>query len=134
MDTQINSKNTRVQPIFKWLRANGGDSWPARPIKMADGAAELKRTGSTLGMDLDPEKKVSATPARLCWMLQNADKLVPTDGRRWEELRQRVSDRDRVKKALISLMAGKPVPRELVLEGETHSDCLIECEHAFIWI
>src|ERR1700730_8175814 len=39
-DTRV-SKESRVQPIFLWLKANGGDLWPALLLKMADGARDL---------------------------------------------------------------------------------------------
>src|SRR5205809_3481204 len=129
-----NSKVTRVRPIFHWLTAHGGDLWPARLVKMADGVTELKECGLILNIDLTFERKVPATRSRLIWMLKNAEKLVPLDGSRWAELRKRVGDQDRIDKFLASLKAGEAIPRELVLEGKTNGDCLIECEHALIWM
>jgi hypothetical protein len=134
MAAPSNSKISRVQPIFQWLQTNGESSWPAQLVKIADGAALLDPCGSIVRMDLDPERKVAATPARLRWMIENANSLVPTDGRRWRELHNRVADRDEIQKAFASLEDRKPLPRKLILEGKTHADCLIECEHAFIWI
>jgi hypothetical protein len=112
------------------LRENGGAPWPARLGEIAHGAAPLERCGPILQIDLEEERKVSATPTRLAWMLKNADKLAPSDGRLWNELRRRVGDRNRVERAL----ATKTIPRDLILEGKTCADCLIECERAFIWI
>jgi hypothetical protein len=132
MGAPRNSKISRVQPIFKWLRAHGG-SWPARLVKMADGVAALDFCGLVVAMWLDPERKVCATPARLRWMIENVDALAPQDGRKWEEPGKRLADGAK-QKALALLRDGKPLPRELVFEGPTHADCLIECEHAFIWI
>src|SRR5436309_485703 len=101
-----NSKVTRVRPIFDWLTAHGRDLWPARLVKIADGVAELKECGSILNIDPTSERKVPPTSSRLIWMLKNADRLAPFDGRRWDELRQRVGDQDKVDKALASLKAG----------------------------
>jgi hypothetical protein len=87
-------------------------------------------------MALDPEQEVPPTPSRLAWMIKNVDLLAPRDGRQWRILRDRVSDPDAVQKALKSLERGDvaDIPRKLQLEGKTHADCLIECEHAFVWI
>jgi hypothetical protein len=133
MNGSINSRTTRVQPVFEWLWDNGEDGWPERLVKMA-GVVEFDRCGSRLSMDLRKERKVPATHDRLRWMIEHAGDLAPKDGRRWNELRQRVEDRDEVERALASLADKKSIPRRLVLEGKTHADCLIECEHAFIWI
>jgi hypothetical protein len=79
---------------------------------------------------------VPATCARLAWMITNVDKLVPRDGRRWDELRQRVlRQRGNIDAALTRLSVGDArIPRKLLFEGPTSTDCLIECEHALIWI
>jgi hypothetical protein len=131
MDESTNSKITRVQPIFSWLRANADCTWGARLVEMANGVAALHSCGGIVGMELDPERKVPATPDRLRWMIKNADRLAPTDGRLWQELRRRVADRVQVERAL---EIDNRIPKALVLEGPTHADCLIECEHALIWI
>jgi hypothetical protein len=133
MDESTNSRDTRVLPIFEWLRVNGGFGWPARLVQMADGVAGLK-CGVFLSMDLETEKEVPPTPASLRWMLENAERLTPKDGRRWRELRERVANKESVRDALESLKTGRLVPRQLVLKGSTHADCLINCEHALIWI
>lgn len=87
-------------------------------------------------MALDPEEEVSATPSRLAWMIRNVDRLAPRDGRQWRVLRERLSDRNALQKALGLLETGNlgAVPRAFQLEGKTHADCLIECERLFIWI
>ena len=137
MDSSTNSKNTRVKPIFSWLSTNGGKSWPARLVQLATGFAEAPNCGTLTRMALDPEQEVPPTPSRLAWMIKNVDLLAPRDGRQWRILRDRVSDPDAVQKALTSLERGDvaDIPRTLHLEGKTHApDCLIECEHAFVWI
>ena len=102
---------------------------------MADGVADISECGSILSIDLELEREVPATASRLAWMLKNVDRLVHSDGRLWGALRQRVADRVRVEEALASLAAEKvEIPRDLVLEGNTHADCLIDCEHVLIWI
>ena len=101
---------------------------------MADGVADIE-CGPILKIHLEQEREVPATAPRLAWMLKNADRLVPSDGKLWRQLRQRVADRVRVEKALASLAAEKvDIPRDLLLEGNTHADCLIECEQVLIWI
>jgi hypothetical protein len=102
---------------------------------MAEGVPALEPCGKIINVDLDRERKVPATPERLRWMIKNANSLAPKDGRRWQELRDRVADNAKVQKALDEfLWAGKSLPRRLYLEGKSHADCLIECEDAFIWI
>jgi hypothetical protein len=121
-----NSKVTRVLSIFGWLKRNGEGSWPAQLLKIADGVAEVNECGSILSIDLEEERQVPATTQRLAWMLKNADRLAPSDGRLRQKLRQRVADQGRVEEALASLETGKVnIPQNLILEGETHADCLI---------
>jgi hypothetical protein len=90
---QSNSMITRVRSIFTWLSANGGPSWPARLVKMAEGVADLRECGSVLKVDLDPEREVLPTPDRLSWMIENADRLAPREGELWNELRREHQDR-----------------------------------------
>ena len=59
---------------------------------------------------------------------------MPTDGRRWQQLSVRLADRAKVQEALTSLCEGKSLLQELIFEGPSHADCLIECEYAFVWI
>jgi hypothetical protein len=134
MVAPTNSKVTRVQPIFGWLIAKGGPDWPAQLLEMADGFSILGECGAFKKHWLDPERKVPATKDRLIWMLRNANSLTPRDGRRWDELRDRVKDQNAVHKAIENLKAGKAPGKDFVLEGSSHADCLIECEHMFIWI
>ncbi len=135
VDSSTNSKDTRVKPIFSWLRANAGQTWPSRLVQLATGLAEVPNCGTLGRMALEPEQEVPATASRLAWMIKNVNLLSPP-GRQWRILRDRVSDGDAVQKALRSLERGDVtgVPRTLQLEGKTHADCLIECEHVFIWI
>jgi hypothetical protein len=125
-----NSMITRVRPVFGWLRDNGEGAWPEQVVKLAN-ITGLTNCGRFVGMDLDPEREVPPTRERLIWMLRNVERLAPVDGRRWEDLKARTANRDQV---LAAHDGGTPLPREFVLEGPTHCDCLIECEHAFIWI
>lgn len=73
---------------------------------------------------------------RLAWMIRNAHRLTPQDGRRWREYATRVINNPAKQKALALLDGGtsEGVPKPLILEGSTHADCLIECERAFVWI
>jgi hypothetical protein len=130
MAGQTNSMLTRVRPVFGWLRDNGDETWPEQLVRIAK-VTGLKQCGRFLRMELEPEQEVPPTRGRLLWMLQNVERLAPVGGRRWEELRARVVNRDQVLRAYTD---GSSLPREYVLEGPTHSDCLIECEDAFIWI
>jgi hypothetical protein len=135
-EPDTNSKNTRVQPVFRWLEANGGTTWPAQLITLAHALTGRPNNCGSIGkVTLDPECCVPATHDRLAWMLQNAEKLAPKDGRRWRELRDRLANRNEVEKALSALHSGRlPEDKTFILEGRTHCDCLIECERAFIWI
>jgi hypothetical protein len=136
MVASTNSRVSRVRPIFAWLRDHGGPSWPTQLLRMAEGMPSLLQCGPVTQMHLDCEEKVGPTPERLAWMLSHSAELTPRDGRRWDELRQRVADPAGVKKALDRLATGttKGLPKRLVLEGATHADCLIECADALIWI
>ena len=69
-------------------------------------------------------------------MIRNAHRLAPQDGRRWREYASRVIQNPARDKALCLLDRGTAdaIPRQLILEGPTHADCLIECEKAFVWI
>ena len=135
-ETEINSKETRVQPVFRWLIANGGMSWANRLVELAHGLSCTISSGDVVNVQLDPEAEIKPSPARLAWMLRNAEALVPQNGKAWRSLLKRVADRDAVDRALALLDLGelKGLPQGLGLEGPTSADCLIECEHAFIWI
>jgi hypothetical protein len=103
---------------------------------MAEGISAPSECGPIKQMHLDPEVTVCPAPARLAWMLRHTHELIPRDGRKWDELRKRVADRKAVTDALALLDTGtvQGVPDQLVLEGRTHADCLIECANALIWI
>jgi hypothetical protein len=133
--TSTNSKITRVQPVFSWLRENGGTNWPDRFIGLAAGLTVTIKPGELRSMDLDQERQVAASPQRLAWMIRNADSLAPSDGRKWEQLRERASDPQEIQAALERLEQEKSRGLgKLILEGKTHADCFLECERALIWI
>jgi hypothetical protein len=136
MVRRTNSRITRVIPVFGWLKKNLDSDWPSTLLKLADGITEPIDCGRFKHMDLDVERKVPATHRRLAWMLENAERLAPRDGRRWNELRERVADKVKARKAIAALKqeTKKSISNTLKLEGVTHADCLIECERAFIWI
>jgi hypothetical protein len=131
-----NSKRSRVDPVFRWLRDNGGTKWPARLLKLVAGLQVDIVPGSLVRMDFEAEQRVPPSPRRLAWMIRNADRLVPQDGRRWRELRTRIENNPRREEALAKLDQGETagLDRRLRLEGDTCADCLIECEDAVIWI
>jgi hypothetical protein len=131
----LSSKTTRVQPVFTWLEANGGSRWPTQLVQLAHGfAPDLGGCGSFVNMELEREREVRATKERLRWMLENVDGLVPTLGKKYEKLQRRVANRQRVQEAIAILSTKSAIPRDLILEGGTHADCLTECKDAFIWI
>ena len=136
MASPINSKDTRVQPIFKWLQLHGGINWPTRFINLASGLDHVPSCGSVCRVILDPELEVPPTALRLAWMIRNANLLVPQDGKNWRAIEKRLADADSVSSALKLLDSGqmRGIPRKLILEGKTHADCLIECEKAIIWV
>jgi hypothetical protein len=128
------SKTTRVQPIFGWLREHGRSTWADELLTLADGV-QPRPVGEPLKVDLDPERKVAPSAARLAWMIRNAGRLAPKDGRKWGRYQQ-VADHPRRDAVLQQLDGGvcAVAPAILTLEGETCADCLITCEHAVIWI
>jgi hypothetical protein len=122
-EPDTNSKNTRVQPVFRWLKANGGPSWPTQLITLAHGlTGRPNNFGSIVNVTLDPECCVPATHDRLAWMLENAEKLVPKDGRRWRTFCDRLSNRDEIEKALSTLRRGTLPKGKFILEGPTHCE------------
>lgn len=131
-----NSKRTRVEPVFKWLREQAGDEWPTRLLDLVDGLAVSIRPGRLVRIDLEHERRVPPAPRRLSWMIRNVGRLAPRDGARWREYRRRVIENPRQADALEKLDRGETrgIGRKLVLEGQTSADCLIECERAVIWI
>jgi len=130
------SGRTRVSPVFGWLREHGGADWATELLHLADGIELSDDVGRVIRLWVGKERIVAPSPQRLAWMIRNADKLAPVDGRQWREYQRRVIDNPRKEEALRKLDAGHAdgIPKELILEGSTHADCLIECEKAFVWI
>jgi hypothetical protein len=130
------SGRTRVTPVFTWLHEHGGSGWATELLRLADGIQIASSVGEAISLCVDTEREVEPSPARLAWMIRNAERLAPADGRLWREYRRRVIDNPGRDDALRTLDAGdaKGVSKTLRLEGCTHADCLIECERAFVWI
>jgi hypothetical protein len=40
-----NSKRTRVEPVFRWLQQQGGEDWPTRLLRRAEGIAVKESVG-----------------------------------------------------------------------------------------
>jgi hypothetical protein len=108
MAVDTNSMRTRVLPVFGWLTQNGGTSWPSRLLQICHGfASDLRDCGPLLKEpDLESERVVHPTNARLQWMLENVDCLAPRDGHDYGELCGRVADRARIHDAIGSLRLG----------------------------
>jgi hypothetical protein len=132
----INSKRTRVEPIFGWLRDHGDSSWPGDLLGLADGLKARIETGELESLSFEEEVQVAASPTRLAWMIRNAEGLAPVDGKRWRELYARVIDDPEREQTVTSFERGelKRLPASMTLEGPSHADCLIECEWAVIWV
>ena len=130
------SGRTRVSPVFTWLHEHGGSDWVMELLRLADGIQVGSDVGETITVCVGTEREVEPSPARLAWMIRNAERLAPVDGRLWREYRRRVIDNPSREDALRTLDAGdtKGVSKALRLEGSTHADCLIECEKALVWI
>lgn len=130
------SGRTRVVPVFRWLREHGGSAWLMELLRLADGLQVVDDVGEVVSIFIEKEREVFPSPQRLAWMIRNAHRLAPQDGRLWREYKRRVINNPRRDEALKTLDAGetKGVSRELILEGATHADCLIECTRAFVWI
>jgi hypothetical protein len=105
-------------------------------LRLAEGIEVTEAVGEVISLSLGKERTVAPSADRLAWMIRNAHKLVPKDGRQWQEYWPRVIDNPKKEEALRKLDAGdlKRIPAKLKLEGCTHADCLIECEKAFVWI
>jgi hypothetical protein len=130
------SGRTRVTPVFTWLQAHGRSDWVTELLRLADGIQIADSVGNVMSVCVGKEREVEPSPARLGWMIRNAHRLAPTDGRLWREYRRRVTDNPGRDEALRTLDDGdaKGLSKNLKLEGSTHADCLIECERAFVWI
>lgn len=155
----MNSKWSRVAPIFGWLCENGGPNWPSELLALCDNLhlpvgpgssrnghgprGRKKRvpsptfqSGEVLQVDLEKERRVKARPERLAWMIRNAHRLAPSNPKKSREIAKRVIDNPDRDDALQILDGGtrKGVPKKLILEGPTYADCLLECENLIIWI
>lgn len=130
------SGRTRVTPVFTWLRDHGGPGWVTELLHLADGILVQGTLGEVVSLSVDEERKVSPSPERLAWMIRNAHRLAPQDGRSWKEYQRRVIDNPEKDEALRRLDTGdsEGVPQDLKLEGCTHADCLIGCSNAFFWV
>jgi hypothetical protein len=118
----INSRRTRVLPVFGWLRDHGEPGWPDTLVAIAAGLAHVPKVGPATRVHLESELKVPPSARRLRWLLANGARLTPSDGRRWRELEarsHRVASMNAVDQCLD---AGVKLPSLLTLEGETSAD------------
>jgi len=133
-----NSRRTRVKPTFSWLKDHAQHDWPARLLKLVDGLGVRAEPGGIIpdGLHFEPERRVSPSPRRLAWLVRNAERLSPRDGRNWRQYQRRVIKHPGRADALVKLDADDShgIDRRLILEGKTCADCLIECEKSVIWI
>jgi hypothetical protein len=134
--SSTNSKQSRVEPVFCWLRDHGGPDWPGALLQLTEGLVSVPHPGGCEEVLCTREWSVGASPQRLAWMIRNAERLIPRDGREWRTLRERVTGHPQQDAALqrLDLGAANGIPPALVLEGSTHCDCLIECRNALLWI
>jgi hypothetical protein len=98
-----NSKQTRVEPAFTWLRDNAEPDWPTRVVELVDGLKVELRPGPLVRLDFEKERPISPSPARLAWMIRNAERLTPRAGVRWREYKRRVTDNPRTQETLVKL-------------------------------
>ena len=95
-DVDQHSGRTRVTPIFTWLLAHGGSGWVTELLRLADGIQVAESVGEVMKLSVESEPEgnreleVEPSPARLAWMIRNAHRLAPIDGRLWRKYRQRV--------------------------------------------
>ena len=135
-EPDANSKRTRVEPVFSWLREHGGGGWPERFLQLTEGLSEMRSPGRLCRIDFEAEHRVAPSARRLAWMIRNVELLAPRDGKKWREYRRRIIDNPRKAEALEKLDRGitRGLDPLLKLEGSTAADCLIECERAVIWV
>jgi hypothetical protein len=114
----VNSKRTRVDPVFGWLKAfsETDSNWPAQLLALVHGLEADIQSGTVV--DVAFEHPVHASQERLQWLIDNASQL----GHEGEKLTE------------IARRADSGHPRLSVLEGTTYADCLIGCENAIIWV
>jgi hypothetical protein len=132
--TDTSSRRTRVLPVFSWLRDHGAPGWANTLVATAAGLAHVPRVGPVSRVHLESELKVVAGPRRLRWMLANGPRLAPSDGRRWREVGSRTGRMRSIAAIDECLDADVTLPALLTLEGATSGDCVIEGEHAVVWI
>jgi hypothetical protein len=46
----VNSKRSRVEPVFSWLEAHGPQNWPERLVELAEGLGSAISPGGLLGV------------------------------------------------------------------------------------
>jgi hypothetical protein len=138
LDLDENSRRTRVKPTFTWLKEQAGGDWPARFLQLVDGLGVRINPGRVVpdGLYFEPERRVAPSPRRLAWLIRNVERLTPRDGRNWRQYDRRFIKNPGRAEALAKLDAGDShgIDRQLILEGNTSADCLIECEKAVIWV
>ena len=132
LEPDLNSRRTRVEPVFRWVRDEAPVDWAGRLVHMAHGVGVAVDPGAVLSVAFEVSSRASLE--RLAWLVRNAERLLPRDVRLWRELQTRVVGHPERGHALAQLEAGRPVVRGFVLEGATHADCLIESERAVVWI
>ena len=130
-----NSKRTRVEPVFGWLVQHGGTDWPSRLLNLANPGLS-SALGPVEKVCFENEQCIPPSASRLAWMIRNAHRLTPRDGRNWSEYTHRVINNPLKEATLRRLDTGDStgVPQQLRLETASHCDCLIECEKAYVWI
>src|SRR5262245_44882028 len=91
-DLDENSRRTRVRPIFTWLKEQAGEDWPARFIRLVDDLEVRIDPGRLVagGLYFEPEHRVAPSPRRLAWLIRNAERLTPRDGRNWSQYGPRI--------------------------------------------
>jgi hypothetical protein len=130
-----NSKRTRIEPVFTTLARIADRSWAQRLLDLSHGIQAHIETGAVSAVSCENEPKVAPSRDRLAWMLRNWRRLAPSDGSKYRELVERMSDQPALQAALRQLEAGDvSLPPKMILEGPTYADRLIECERAVVWV
>jgi hypothetical protein len=76
---------------------------PHRVVELVDGLKVELRPGPLVRLDFEKERPISPSPARLAWMIRNAERLTPRAGVRWREYKRRVTDNPRTQETLVKL-------------------------------